>query len=332
MRTILFIVLSLCVAQILQAQQDTLIIKLDDYGQISIMTDQLFNEKGNGLEFEKAYSMFYTDFQKIDKSEMLDNAFRIQYEYYQGYGSHKSNMSIEQNNNIAKIIYFNRKNQQILESFNYTLNIKLSKYNEMEIAVNNIDDFEKIAQISIDSLYKEAQVDVLSRDIYKRIANKIIYSQENEKLNMSNVLVKNSGSQDYINLYPAFGMSVINSNFVPEIDFNIEFLLSKKTIPKYKFGINTSFLFIQDENDFFKLYTYNVANLYYHLFIRDNISHSISLGFMYRKTGPHFNGNTFTASWKFNMKHIGVKLAGYYTKNQEGNYVIIPSIGLNFGF
>ncbi len=331
MRTILFIVLSAFFAQILKAQQDTLIIRLDDYGQIMFMTDKLFSKKAEALKFDDIYSKFYTDFEQVDKSDMQDNAFNIRYVNYEGLAIHKSSIKMVEKKSAYKDIYFDRKNLQTVKSYNYTLSVELSANTEMEIAVDNIVDFEKITHLSIDSLYKKAQIDVLG-SLRKRSAYKIVYKAENNVLDVNSVAVEGNRSYDYISLYPSFGMSVINSNFAPEIDFNMDFILSHKNKPKYKFGINTSFLFIQDENDFFKVYTYNVANLYYHLFMRDNTSHKFSVGYMYRKTGPHFNGDTYTASWQYNIKHIGVKLGAYYTKNPEGNYVVIPSIGLHFGF
>jgi len=331
MRTIFFIVLSTFIAQILKAQQDTLIISLDDYGQIRFMTDKLFSKKGEALKFDDIYSKFYTDFEQVDKSDMQDNAFNIRYVNYEGLAIHKSSIKMVGKKSVSKDIYFDRKNLQTVKSFNYTLSVELSANNEMEISVDNIVDFEKVTHLSIDSLYKNVQINVQGF-LAKRLAHKVIYKTENNMLDVNSVVVEGKYAHDYINLYPSFGMSVINSNFAPEIDVNIEFILSHKNKPKYKFGINTSFLFIQDENDFFKVYTYNIANLYYHLFMRDNTSHSFSIGYMYRKTGPHFNGNTYTAAWQYNMKHIGVKLGAYYTKNEEGNYVVIPSIGLHFGF
>ncbi|MEN8121459.1 MAG: hypothetical protein ABFS35_13995 [Bacteroidota bacterium] len=332
MRTILFIVLSISIAQISLAQQDTLIIKLDDYGQITIMTDQLFNKKEKMPNFDTVYSKFYADFQKIDKSDMQDNAYNIRYEYYEGWAVHSGKIRIVNKTSIFKDIYFERNNLQAIKSFNYTLSVKLSAYNEIEIAVNHLNDFDKINKFSIDSLYEKIQSDILSRDLTKRIAYKVIYQTNNNKLSSKPMLKYPNKSHDYISLYPSFGMSVINSNIAPEIDFNIDIILSKKNKPKYKFGINTSLLFIPDENDFFKIYSYNIANAYYHLFNRDNSSHKFSLGYMYRKTGSHFNGDTWTAAWQYNKKNVGIKLGGYFTKNPTGNYVAIPSIGINFGF
>lgn len=332
MRTILFIVLSISIAQISLAQQDTLIIKLDDYGQITIMTDQLFSKKAKPLNFDEIYSKFHDDFEKIDKSDMQDNAFNIRYVYYDGLVAHKSNMNIEDKKSTSKDIYFEHSKFQTSKSLNYTLSVMLSKHNELEVTVNNITDFDNISEISIDSLYENVRTDILNRDLYKRLAHTVIYKAENNLLDINTFMEKGKRAQDYINLYPSFGMSVINSNIAPEIDFNIDFVLSQKNKPKYKFGINTSFLFLQDENDFFKVYTYNIASLYYHLFVKNNSSHKFSVGYMYRKTGPHFNGNTYTASWQYNMKQIGVKLGGYFTENLEGDYVVIPSIGLNFSF
>ncbi|RLD79472.1 MAG: hypothetical protein DRJ10_08780 [Bacteroidetes bacterium] len=333
MRTILFIVLSTFIAKISMAQQDTLIIKLDDYGQITIMTDQLFSKKEKPLNFDDIYSKFYTDFKKIDKSDMQDDTFNIQY-VYDEYDASVRSIKIEKGKEKSKAFYFQDSVQQAVKPFNHVLSVKVSTYPyyKMQLCVNKLNDFGKIAQLSIDSLYKKAQLDILNRDLNKRIAYKIIYTHSNDKLNVNPVLINSNKINDFISLYPSFGLSVINSNFAPEIDFNIDFILSHKAKTKYKFGINTSFLFIQDENDFFKVYTYNIASAYYHLFIRDNSSHKFSMGYMYRKTGPHFNGDTWTASWQYNLKNIGIKLGGYFTKNHQGNYVAIPSIGINFGF
>lgn len=331
MRTILFIVLSISIAQISLAQQDTLIIKLDDYGQITIITDQLFNKKGKTPGFDKIYERFYSDFQKMNKSVLRDNSVLIRYIYDKNDSTIRS-IKIEKNKNVEKEIYFNASLQQTVRSFNYTLYVKLSAYEEMLIGVNKISDFDKIAGLSIDSSYSTARINLLSRDLNKRNAYKVIYNQENNKINLNTVLIQKDKALDYINIYPSFGMSIVNSNFAPEIDINIDFALHYKSKTKYKFGINSSFLFIQDENDFFKVYTYNLAHLYYHFFVRDNSSHKFSVGYMYRKTGPHFNGDTWTAAWQYNKKQVGIKLGGYFTKNPEGKYVIIPSIGINFGF
>ena len=329
MRTILFIVLSTFFAQISLAQQDTLIIKLDDYGQITIMTDQLFSKKLKAQKFDDIYSKFYSDFEKIDKSEMKDTILDIRY-VYGGFETLVRTIEIEKSKEKNTTFYFQDSIQLIEKNYNYTLFLEYSDFflghTLVQIAVSDITDFDKITKVSIDSLYEDAQAYLLNFKLSKHISYKIFYAPNNV-----DITIGSNKIHDYISLYPSFGMSVINSNFAPEIGFNIDIVLSHKNKPKYKFGINTSFLFIQDENDFFKVYTYNVANLYYHLFVRDNTSHSFSIGYMYRKTGPHFNGNTYTAAWQYNMKHIGVKLGGYYTKNEEGNYIVIPSIGLNFG-
>jgi len=334
MRTILFIVLSTFIAQISLAQQDTLIIKLDDYGKITIVTKQLFSKKGKSLNFDDIYSKFYADFQKIDKSDIQDNTFNIRY-LYDEYNASIRSIKIEKSKKKTKIFYFQDSIQQIEKPYNYTLSLKspnFYSYEEVQVAVNNIPDFEKITKYSIDSLYEKVQSDLSIFGLKKRIAHKIMYEQDNVEINMSPMLINSNKIHDYISIYPSFGMSVINSNFAPEIDINIDFALYHKSKMKYKFGVNTSFLFIQDENDFFKIHTYNIANVYYHLFIRDNSSHRFGVGYMYQKTGPHFNGDTWTASWQYNLKRVGIKLGGYFTKNLEGNYVAIPSIGFDFGF
>ena len=330
MRTILFIVLSISIAQISLAQQDTLIIKLDDYGQITIMTDQLFSKKAKPLNFDEIYSKFHDDFEKIDKSEMKDTILNIRY-VYDKFDTPVRSIEIEKNKEKKTTFYFQDSTQLIEKTYNYTLFLDYSDFflghTIVHVAVSNISDFDKIAKVSVDSLYETAQAYLLNFKLNKRISYKIFYAKDDV-----DITIGSNKIHDYINLYPSFAMSVINSNIAPEIDFNIDFILSQKNKPKYKFGINTSFLFLQDENDFFKVYTYNIASLYYHLFVKNNSSHKFSVGYMYRKTGPHFNGNTYTASWQYNMKQIGVKLGGYFTENLEGDYVVIPSIGLNFSF
>ena len=66
--------------------------------------------------------------------------------------------------------------------------------------------------------------------------------------------------------------------------------------------------------------------------MRNKWTHKVSIGYLYGRTGDDFGENTWNGYWQTTVNKVGVKLGGFLTKNNEGNYVVIPSIGLNFGF
>ena len=65
MRTILIIVLGLFIAQNLKAQNDSLIIKLEDYGQMVVVSSNLTTVKQGNIGLNDKYKKFYEENKKI---------------------------------------------------------------------------------------------------------------------------------------------------------------------------------------------------------------------------------------------------------------------------
>jgi hypothetical protein len=125
---------------------------------------------------------------------------------------------------------------------------------------------------------------------------------------------------------------MISNNFAPEINLNLDFDFRSKGITIYKFGGSGTFLLMPDKNDFFKVNSYSFINVYYGLGFRDKWDHKVSIGYMLSGSGNDFSKNTWNAYWQSNINKIGIKVGAYYTNNLEGNRVILPSIGFDFGF
>jgi hypothetical protein len=330
MRTILIIVLGLFIAQNVSAQVDSMIIKLGDYGQMIIISSNLVKEKQVNFGLNESYQNFYNDFEKINKSGLNDKSYLLNYSKSKWEDQKNRSLSVKPIENEANMFYFQDDKTQSLLTCKYRL--ELDSERKVIFQFNSLNDFEKVSLLSLDSLYLQALQDFQSQKPQKMYPYMIFYSSDNSKLDKSSNLILRGKSQDYIELNPTFGMSMINSTFAPEISINLNFMLNSKGILHQKFGLSTTFLFIPDKSDFFNISTYKFVNANYFIQFKDNLSHKISIGYMYGRNGSDFSTDTWNAYWQTNINKIGFRLGGFYTRNAEGNRVILPSIGLDFGF
>ena len=326
MRTILIIVLGLFIAQNVYAQADSLIIKLENYGQMIVPSEDLAKEKS--IKLNEAYQRFYTDFVKIDTSRMKsDKSYIICYN--EALWDNQKNRSIKIKTNDDEY-YFHKSNEQAMQSCKYRLEFNYSR--KVIFVLNSFEDIEKISRIDLDSLFNQSIMDVKNDHRYVRQPIKVFYSSENSQIKKhpDNFSVK--GPTDIIWLYPNAGMSIINSMIAPEWGANIEFELGKKDGAGYKFGINYTVMYLYNKNDIFDISSYGFLSLNYYLKEYKSLKHRLSVGYLVNKSGNDFNGKTWIGSWCMNLNGIGLKLGGFYTKNMENKYVVLPSIGLDFVF
>ena len=331
MRTILTIVLGTLIAQTLRAQNDSLIIKLDDYGQLLIVNSNLVTKKSENLELDKTYKVFYTLFKKSIGKRILENeGCLIEFLNHRPFFNMPSSIKITKKNKEADKYYFYRK--KVGSILDYRYKVTLSPQNILFL--DSLNDFEKVANISLDSLYKQSKKNISPDTLNKRQAYLFFFNSNNGKLNeQSRFIYLDGKAQDFINLYSNFGAQIISSTLAPQIDLNLDLVFTKKNmIPGQKFGISSTFLFIPDKDDFHNINTYNFANVSYYLKLYKKWSQKISIGHLYAKNGNHFSSNTWNAFWESKIKKIGVKIGGYYTKNTKGKYVVTPSLGLSVDF
>jgi len=330
MRTILTIVLGVFIAQTLQAQNDSLIIKLGDYGQMLIVSGNLVSKKSKNLELDKNYQNFYSDFEKLDKKALENNNYILKYKPSL-YEHDARELTVSEIENKIDKYYFVKEEYASKKSYKYTLEINASK--KMTLYLDSLAHFEKVGKLSLDSLYFQSIKDIQQQDLNRRQPYVFFYSSDNNQLNKDLKLTIHPGkAQDFIELYPSFGMQMINSTFAPEISFNMDFGLGNKGQVGQRFGLSTTHLFIPDADDFFKISNYNFVNASYYLKLNKKWTHKVSIGYLYGKSGDLFGDNTWNGYWQTTVNKIGIKLGGYLTKNNENNYVVIPSIGFNFGF
>ena len=333
MRTIL-IVLSLFIAQILTAQYDTLIVNVENYATVTFLSNLKLRKKDKELKthFNEVYAKFYKDFGKAKIPESSDRCVIIRYKTNSF--DTKRKISIEKNNKSAVAYFFERKNMQKVKQYPYTLMIDddLLANDRIIISVNELSDFNKLNNVNLDSIYKDVRKDVINKvNSYKRPYT-VVYQQKNNKLDIKSSVMHTDVANDYISIFPDFRASIINNNFAPEISVNLLFNLASKGEFKYRFGASADFLFIPDNTNFFKTYTYNLANVFYDVYVNEKFSHRFNVGYMFRKTGSHFNGNTWTVGWQYNIKPFGFRISAYFTENEAGEKVVLPGFGISFGF
>jgi len=329
MRTIITIVLGIFIAQTLTAQTDTLVIKLDDYGQMIVVSTNLVGKKQKIDGIDVLYKQFYSDFSKIDPSVFKDKKYLISFKAATD-NQKASQISIKDSENEGDKYFFQDGKQQSISAYKYELS--LNSEGSIKIYLDSLNDLKRVNSISLDSLYEQSFNYMKTSQLRNRTHYKIFYSSKSGKVDENSAFIHEEKSFDYINLFPSFGMRMIQSTFAPEASINVDFILGKKGGLDQRFGISTSFLFMPDKNDFFDVKTYNFLNASYYLKYNSKWSQKISVGYMISGDGEDFNGKTWSASWQPNIGSIGMSFGGFYTKNTTGKYVFLPSIGISFGF
>lgn len=329
MRTIIAIVLGISIAQIMTAQTDTLIIKLNDFGQMLIVSPSLNSEKQKEIGIDNAFRKFYEDFAKTSSTSFGDKNYLIN--YIENNNDEKTRkISIKEIENQSDIYFFQDSIQQSLPSYKFQLALHLKR--EVKIYLNSLQDFQLIKLQNLDSLYLQALSQLQSEKLRNKNPYLIFYTSKNNKINNKSAIIFSGKTNDYIILYSSFGASIISTTISPEINLNMDFSLGKKGLINQKFGFSNTFLFMPNKNDFYDIKTYNFVNANYYLKFNKKWSHKISLGYMYAGNGDDFSKNTWNAYWQTNINEIGFKLGTFYTKNAENKYVYLPSIGFDFGF
>jgi hypothetical protein len=329
MRTILIIVLGLFIAQNLNAQVDSLIIKLGDYGQLIVISPNLVKEKQKSFGLDESYQNFYNDFKKIDKSGFSDKNQIIKYSN-KTYEPQYRAISIEAVDNEEGLFYFNEDKQESILPNKYKLEINAER--KVIIIINSLDDLDKINQLSLDSLYLQSLKHIQSQDLNNRIAYKIFYSADNKQINENSNLIFSGKLQDFLLLDANIGMSIIDSRIAPEWGASIEFDFRKKGLVNLRFGINYTLKHLYDRDDIFNISNYGFLSLNYYFKYNNSYNQKLSIGYMVNKSGNDFNGNTWNAYYTRNIKDFGFKFGGIYTKNLEDKYVFMPSVGFDFWF
>jgi len=329
MRTILIIVLGLFIAQNVSAQVDSLIFKLGDYGQIVIISSNLITEKQESFGLDASFRKFYMDFKKIDKTSFRDKNQIIKYSD-NNYGSNSREISIEDADNKTDIFYFQEGKEQYLLSGKFKLELLLDR--KVVIFINSLEDLEKIEQLSLDSLYLQSLEHFQSQNLNKRISYKIFYSAENNQISKSSNMILAGKFNDYLLLFPTVGMSIINSRIAPEWGASFEFDFRKKGLANIKFGLNYSTMYLFNKDNIFDISSYSFLSLNYYFKYKDDYAQKLSVGYLVNKTSNDFNGKTWNAYYSASIKKIGFKIGGIYTKNTEGKYVVLPSVGFDFSF
>jgi hypothetical protein len=338
MRTILIIVLGLFIAQNVNAQADSLIIKLGDYGQMIIVSSNRVTEKQKSFGLNESYQKFYEDFKKIDKSGLSDKNYLINYNRALWDKKNNRSISIKAIEKLPDVYYFQDGNENSLLSSKYKLTLN---YEHVIFLLDSLKDFEKISMLNLDTLYFQSIEHFQSQNLRKKDSYNIFYSSLNNSVDKSSNYIMNKKTLDYLLLGTSFGMTMVSSTFAPEFNVNLEMDLHNKGISKFKFGISSTYLFMPNKNDFFDINTYNFLNASFSMNLlnsgfklksKNELSHKISIGYLISRDGDDFSKNTWNAFWQTNINKIGFKIGAYYTNNLEGNRVILPSIGFDFGF
>jgi len=329
MRTILFIVLGLFIAQNVGAQNDSLIIKLEDYGQMVIILPNLTKAKQEGIGINDLYKKFYEDFKSIDKSSFKKNCYLLNYDTPKWDDQNNRSLTIKALDDFPDVFYFQDGKQIASHSGKYSL--KLTKYGDINIVLDSLGDFEKVSLLNLDTLYLQALKHLQDMNLRKRNLYTILYPSSNNNIDESSNYVVSKKSLDYLQLYCSAGILAISTNFAPELNINLDIDFGSKGRFDHSVGISSTLLFMPDKNDFFNISTYSFINANYQHKFNNKGSHRIGIGYLLGGGGDSFSKNTWNAFWQTNINKMGVKLGGYYTKNSEGNYVLLPSIGFVFG-
>lgn len=329
MRTIITIVLGILIAQTGLAQNDTLLIKLNDYGHMQIIDNKMKKIKKINFNLDENYSGFYNIFKEIDKSELSEGCFLIKSKQASQYSESKK-ISIEEIKKAATEHFFHNGIKQSVYARKYTLELIPEK--RVIIKVDSLSDFDKLTSISLDSLYRQAVLDYKNQDTLIKVPHRLIYSSYGNQLDKKASLYLPLRTSDYLMLYGTYGVSVLNSNFMPEISANMDLQLNHLFGVKQRFGTSVTWMFLPDENDFYNINTYVFNNIHYYFKTDNEWQHKVSIGYMTDGNGNHFSDNTWNAYWLTKINKLSIKFGGFLTKNTFGDYKVLPSVGLGFGF
>ncbi len=319
------------------AAQDTLHIKLNNYGDLQIKATNIFkNDKIGGLD--SMYQHFIRDFSKI--KEQIQDSTNLVMEYEYSYQTNNS-IKIRKESNHTQEFYLQGKNMQEINNYEICIIlIKKTKW-EAKLYLHSMADLDKISNLELDSLVKTAQKDLQTRSKIKKSQPYLaIYESFNNKLNISNSIVKVSTvSHDMIMFYPTISTSLINNNLYPRINFHLEISLASKTYYRNIFGINTAHYFSPDpENPFNSKASTFVDFSYRNSYLIDNqeTSLGLSFGYLISNTGDIFADNSFKLSFLYRKKNLSFTLGTVLSYFNSGKIPLfnhaLPIMGINLNF
>jgi len=337
MKSIIFLAVFIFSSQLLSSQKpDTLVVKLNDYGNLSIYSSDLIKEKNNGFSIDQIYRKIYNEISKQN---------------FAGFGnSVLINCSIEQNE-ISEIKITNAevaekeifiKEGKTFSFDDYKIEIRImvknSLKNKVSIFVKDENYFQNILNCKMDSLYTLAIEDIEKEDISKRVSYKMFYSSLDNKLQIDNKLHILGKSEDVIYLTLQPGISIINSTFVPELALNVDFSFSKKGIKTQKFGISNNYYYFPAKDNFFSNNIYNFINLTYSYSIKNSNNKTsgakLIAGLNMTKNGELFDKNTCRMAIEINHSNIAVSygVLWQYKRNNDFSMANTKVIGFSFRF
>ena len=93
-------------------------------------------------------------------------------------------------------------------------------------------------------------------------------------------------------------------------------------------------MYLYDKNDMYNISSYGFLNFNYYIENSNafRFSNKIVVGYLVNKSGNDFNGRTWDAYLSTKINNLGFKVGGIYTKNLNGAYTLLPTIGIDFGF
>ncbi len=308
---------------------DTLIIKIENYAELRVFSPDIVK---NTIDIDTAFSKFYSLFKTIDTEKYTEGNYKITYD---NFGKELREIVFEKTNSFYETTYFGNEKTAVSSNYKYVLFISPIKFAgfHFEIAVNNLKDFEKVSEIDLNKLLYQASKDLKESDFSKRSAIFAIYNSKNDILNTENKIAEQIKGQDFLSISPNLGVLLINSQLIPEINLEMNMVLSTKGTAKNIIGISYNTYFFPNNSNLWKPDLYSFLTLKYKRTTESasKTGFGISAGYLMSGIGNYFPENT----WKFGMDLTPGKFSGslqLFTSKTGDKRNWLPAIGFGFTF
>lgn len=225
-----------------QVTPDTLIININDYGQMCISSFNIFYKHKKTESIDSLFEDFYYDYkiseEKIESGTPVDVFHSIDGELRK--------ILIKKREELPDVIYLKGKKKQIVKSYPVRIHIPkhFPKTEKVTISVKDEKYLDEIFKINLDSMRYSALND-LEKEIKnekhrKRLSHSGFYQSLDNKINTESRIILQKNANNYICISPIIGIRMLDGEFgepAPLVGADAGIVLTRKQFAKYRVGV-----------------------------------------------------------------------------------------------
>ena len=203
---------------------DTIIIKLDDYGLIKFMSSDILDRNDKFKNVDTLYVQFYSELVNSDYKFDKDD---VEFVFYSGYET--SSITINEKKNEKEIIYTDSTNFEYIHDYPYKIVFPdfFGETEKVEIFISKPHDLKAVFSTDLYILFQKTIKILEEADFKKRAAITGIFNSKGNIL-IEKKILKEGKLDNYLSLYPAFGVSLPDINIASSVSIFLEYSFMKK--------------------------------------------------------------------------------------------------------